>query len=143
MTERSFYQTLRKHLQPKGVHLQRIETSLVQGVPDVNFCYQGVEGWIELKSIGHRTGSGVFKVAHLRPSQYAWIKRRCRAGGLVWLLVKAGQDLVLVHGSRISLIYRHEWPWDQVDKFAHVLSAPVDYDVLLAVLTNRHVVNDD
>ncbi len=63
-------------------HWQAVETwSTGQGVPDVNFCCDGVEGWIEFK----QTKAWAVQV---RPGQVAWIERRARAGGRVFLAVR-------------------------------------------------------
>ncbi len=63
-------------------HWQAVETwSTGQGVPDVNFCHDGIEGWIEFKA----TKAWAVQV---RPGQVAWIERRARAGGRVFLAVR-------------------------------------------------------
>jgi hypothetical protein len=65
-----------------GWHWQRIETSAVgAGVPDLNYCHAGFDGWLELKQCdGWQCG--------LRPEQCAWIARRIRAGGNVHIAVR-------------------------------------------------------
>jgi hypothetical protein len=64
------------------VDWQPIETGIIAGgVPDTNACHEGVEWWIEYKATG--TGRVV-----LRPLQVAWISRRMRAGGRVWVAVR-------------------------------------------------------
>ncbi len=51
------------------------------GIPDMNYCCDGDEGWIEMKQTpGHRVP--------LRPEQVGWIARRVRAGGRVWIAVR-------------------------------------------------------
>ncbi len=51
------------------------------GIPDMNYCCDGDEGWLELKqSPGHRVT--------LRPEQVGWISRRVRNGGRVWVAVR-------------------------------------------------------
>jgi|SRR5215207_8880072 len=61
---------------------QSIETAMTgSGVPDSNFCSEGVEGWIENKQM-----SG-WKVP-LRPDQIGWITRRCRYGGRVFIAAR-------------------------------------------------------
>lgn len=63
-------------------HWQSIEVGTVgRGVPDSNFCWEGTEGWVEFKCT--ETNS-----AHLRPEQVAWISRRHRAGGRVFVAVR-------------------------------------------------------
>lgn len=70
----------RQHL--KGFHLVSVETGLTgMGVPDMNYCYGGIEGWIENKWC---KGWQV----HMRPEQIGWILRRKRAGGNVYVAVR-------------------------------------------------------
>lgn len=66
-------------------HWQSIETgSTGRGIPDVNYCFEGIEGWIEFKATeGWRVD--------VRPEQVAWIERRGRAGGRVFLAVRRAQ----------------------------------------------------
>lgn len=64
------------------VHWQSVETwSTGQGVPDVNFCYNGVEGWIEMKKTHGWT-------VNMEKEQVAWIERRQRNGGRVYIAVR-------------------------------------------------------
>lgn len=71
----------KKHL-PPGSDLQPVETwSTGQGVPDLNYCIAGAEGWVELK------GTATNKVI-ITPQQVAWAERRLRAGGRVFLTVR-------------------------------------------------------
>jgi hypothetical protein len=76
------------------VHFQSVETwSTGQGVPDLNYCSIGVEGWIELKK-----SDGW--VVDFSPQQIAWIERRLRAGGRVFVFVRrAGDELFILPGS--------------------------------------------
>lgn len=73
-------QLFRKHL--PIIHWQSIEVpSIAKGVPDCNGCYEGVDFWIEnKKTIGYTIG--------LRPEQVAWLDRRGRCGGTVFIAVR-------------------------------------------------------
>ena len=69
-----------KHL--PMAHWQGIETGGTgRGIPDLNYCLDGQEGWIELKS----TAAWAVKI---EPGQVAWIERRARAGGRVFVAVR-------------------------------------------------------
>jgi hypothetical protein len=46
--ESLLFQRLKQHT--KNIHFTRIESSTVQGIPDVHGCGNGVSFWIELKS---------------------------------------------------------------------------------------------
>ena len=66
-------------------HWQRIETGGVgRGIPDLNYCVGGIEGWVE----GKRVTSGRRLDSPLSPEQSAWIERRARAGGRVTIAVR-------------------------------------------------------
>lgn len=59
-----------------------VETSGTgRGVPDLNYCLNGYEGWIECKATDTRA-------VDLRPEQVAWLERRARAGGRVTVMVR-------------------------------------------------------
>lgn len=63
-------------------HWQSVETwSTGRGVPDLNYCCDGAEGWIEMKRVnGWR--------CRIDPEQIAWMERRIRAGGRVFLAAR-------------------------------------------------------
>lgn len=109
------------HDKIKG-HWQAIETGGVgKGVPDSNFCIDGVEGWIEFKKTDH------WKPV-IRPEQMAWIHRRVRAGGNVWIAVRRKKDeLWLVQGKWVVELHDlglkgvealhwsdNNWDWDYI-----------------------------
>lgn len=118
----------------KGAHFQPIETwSTGQGVPDVNVCIDGVESWIENKS----TSANAIKFETM---QIAWIERRLRNGGRVFIAVRrrtvAGprkgapvDELHVFRGSAVRALALHglagtvpslrpsgngpaRWPWE-------------------------------
>jgi hypothetical protein len=63
-------------------HWQSIETGGTgRGVPDSNYCINGKEGWVEFKCCDAQ------KVV-IRPEQVAWIHRRVREGGRVWIATR-------------------------------------------------------
>lgn len=76
------------------VHWTPIETGgTALGVPDLEGCYKSRQVWIEMKKADHWT------VDKVRPNQVAWIERRIRAGGAVFLGVRrAGRELWLLDG---------------------------------------------
>jgi len=66
----------------RGFHWQAVETPETgAGIPDSNFCSEGREGWIEFKKT-----SGW--ACPLREGQVAWIHRRVRSGGRVWIATR-------------------------------------------------------
>ena len=67
-------------------HLQPVETGLIStGVPDMNFCVDGAEGWVEMKQTD---GWAVT----LEPEQISWLCRRARNGGRVFVAVRRWHD---------------------------------------------------
>jgi hypothetical protein len=97
----------RKHL--PMVDWQPVETGVISsGVPDVNGCYRGVEWWMECKA------TAAFGV-RFQPHQPAWIHRRYRAGGRVWVAVRRQHgggvrrgppvdELLLVPGQHVLVL---------------------------------------
>lgn len=85
-------------------HWQRVESAATsQGIPDCNYCIDGVEGWVECK----QTHAWAVKV---QPLQSGWIHRRTRAGGRVWIAVRRWQntqmtdELWLVPGDQCGIL---------------------------------------
>ena len=72
---------LRKHL--PTIDWQPIETrgSTGTGIPDLNYCDDGHEGWIELKKV---RGNRVL----LTPEQATWAHRRRRNGGRALVMAR-------------------------------------------------------
>lgn len=72
--------------------------ALGSGVPDTNFCHEGVEGWVEFKKLNK---NGI----DLRPEQIGWIKNRIRHGGLVKVALRMPDlaDMLLIFdGSMVT-----------------------------------------
>jgi hypothetical protein len=70
---------------------QRIEDSISMGIPDVNFCIDGVEGWIELKEIPawpKRKDTIVTFRSPWTKEQRFWARKRGQHNGNIWLLVR-------------------------------------------------------
>src|SRR6266576_852567 len=77
------------------------------GVPDSNFCADGVEGWLEFK----QTKAWAVGV---QPAQVGWTERRLRAGGHVMVAVRrlvtsgprkvAADELWLLPGSQLRTL---------------------------------------
>ena len=86
--ETRFWKWLSGVLPPEG-HFSRVEPPPSPGIPDVNFCLRGAEGWMELKV--RRAVQYPFKTrALLRASQRRWFKQRIDAHGRVLACVLIG-----------------------------------------------------
>jgi hypothetical protein len=124
----------RKYL-PK-VHIVTIESGFTeQGIPDLNFCRNRVEGWVECKKTSGWT-------VNLRPEQIGWLLRRRRCGGNCYVAVRrmvketkrltAADELWLFDGAYAAELKAHglrgvkpllqspngpsRWDWDAVAK---------------------------
>ena len=71
------YQTIKTNL--KNVHFTRIESTTINGIPDVNACKNGNECWLELKCNSDKN-------LGLSKHQIVWIYNRTKAGGKVFIL---------------------------------------------------------
>ena len=98
-------------LNPRGYHFQAIETgSTGRGIPDLNGCIDFTEFWIEFK----KTSANAIQIS---PEQVAWILRRKRAGGNVYIAVRkkcskgprreAKDELWLIDGSSAADVKEH------------------------------------
>lgn len=104
---------------------QAIESGITgSGIPDSNYCTDGVEGWLEFKRTLGWTVS-------FQPYQVPWIMRRCRAGGRVHVAVRqvrrGGDVLWLYHGLMAATLeeaglqgaaaigrWDEPWPWKEI-----------------------------
>jgi len=102
MTEKTDYKRLRKNMKQPLDRLDRIENVVGVGTPDVNYCIEGVEGWIEIKSPSapKRKTTAVLKSQHnLNQDQKNWFKSQFNAGGTAWILLCMKTKWILVSGS--------------------------------------------
>ena len=75
--ESLLFQRMRKHI--KKAHFTRIESSTIQGIPDVHGCIDSKSFWIELKSTED-------KLPVLSKFQMAWAYEYQRHGGNIFIL---------------------------------------------------------
>ena len=78
----------------------RVENPAWPGTPDVSWCIDGVEGWLELKQINHwpKRIDDILVVSHFTPQQRMWLTRRHNAGGRTHLLIKVDVEWILLRG---------------------------------------------
>jgi hypothetical protein len=93
--ESRMWQTLRPLLEE--LDPIRVENLSSVGTPDVNY----VGGWIELKCLRAwpKKPETIVRVDHFTPEQRAWILRRCRAGGKVFVILRVANDWLMFEGS--------------------------------------------
>ena len=93
MSENKFWDSIKQHIGGRG-HFSRVEShETSSGIPDVDFCIDGVEGHIELKY-------SVNKVPKIRPSQGRWFRYRVMRGGNPWLLCH-----IVINGENRYLLF--------------------------------------
>ena len=101
-SEANLWGRVRKGLAPFG-HLQRVECGMTvgPGVPDVNFCFGGMEGWMELKHADPpvRASTVVFGSQRgMDADQIDWLVYRRKCGGNAWIFIQLGKWLLLIDG---------------------------------------------
>lgn len=98
LAEKDFWATVRKHLGPHG-HLVRIEDLLAEGVPDVNYCINGAEGWLELKWVEKWPvrETTPLRIPHYTKAQRLWHYMRGSAGGRMFIMVKVDNEYFVFH----------------------------------------------
>lgn len=96
---------------------QRHEDRHSPDVPDVSFAMQGIDGWLELKTLAawpKRSTTQVY-LEHLTSGQVNWLERRgSRGSGRVWLLLAVGTEMaeaewLLVPSTRVRTLYEREY----------------------------------
>ena len=91
--EKQIWQTIRSKL--NDFFIQRIETSIERGIPDVHYCVQGVSGWLEGKYLKSPKRENTKLKLKLSIEQIAWHKSYSYNGGLVYLIVKKDKQIYL------------------------------------------------
>lgn len=94
---------LRSHCLSLGTvppHWDRIESVVGSGIPDLNWSWNGKEGWIELK---HRSSPPVnpetpVVIESINPHQRLFWRQRWESGGSVFVLVRIGMEWMLFSG---------------------------------------------
>lgn len=99
-----------------GADLTRIENAVQLGTPDVNGCVFRTDFWCELKAMERwpKDPMAPLRIPHYTRNQRLWIRRRGKAGGRVFLLL------------RVTLPV-HEWllfGWEAA--YAQVGNVPAD-----------------
>ena len=91
--EKQIWQTIRSKL--NDFFIQRIETSIERGIPDVHYCVDGVSGWLEGKYLQSPKREKTKLKLKLSIEQIAWQKSYSYNGGLVYLIVKKDKQIYL------------------------------------------------
>jgi hypothetical protein len=93
MSEKAAVRTLVSKLANTTTHLQRIEDALSTGIPDLNFCFDSIEVWIEVKYLAKLPVKRLTPVKiGLKQPQALWLSKRNRCGGNAFIVVRCAFD---------------------------------------------------
>ena len=128
--EKQIWQTIRSKL--NDFFIQRIETSIERGIPDVHYCVQGVSGWLEGKYLKSPKREKTKLKLKLSIEQIAWHKSYSYLGGIVYLIVKKDKKIYLFDsddGEALAKgVTREDWEKKALakdwDKIRIILSSP-------------------
>ena len=89
--EKSVWAWLRDGAKPirRDLHMHRVENEVEVGCPDVEGCYRASAFWTELKACPEPGPKGGVNVK-ITDRQMDWLRKRRKAGGLAWLLIRVG-----------------------------------------------------
>lgn len=83
-----------------GVHIQRIENAVDTGTPDVEYCHEGRQGWIELKVAKKPARAATpVRIRHFSKEQRLWHRDRVKSGGRSFILVQVEREYFLFTGT--------------------------------------------
>jgi hypothetical protein len=106
MSEKNAYDSLKKVVSPLD-RIDRVENVLVDGMPDVNYCTEGVECWIEIKNPKEpkRDTTPLFGSNHkLSAEQKNWMLRQMNAGGKAFILISTNKRWMLIDGKHADRV---------------------------------------
>jgi hypothetical protein len=107
MSEKIAYKALKEKLFDRTHdRIDRIETG-VDGIPDINFCINGKEGWIELKcpTEPKRPTTKLFGSNHkIGQDQKNWFIRQFKAKGRAFILLSTDVRWMLFLPSSIEFL---------------------------------------
>ena len=95
--EKNLWKQIRDKL--NDFFIQRIETAIERGIPDVYYIYKGQSGWIEGKYIKQPKRKTTKLKVKITVEQIAWHISHARHGGISYFLIKKGRDVYLFKGS--------------------------------------------
>lgn len=101
MSEKNAYHTFYKNIRQGRDRIERVENGIGVGAPDINFCIEGKEGWLELKSPMEpkKASTPLFGSNHrVSQDQKNWFLRQHQAGGFCAFLVVTDKRWMLIPG---------------------------------------------
>jgi hypothetical protein len=116
-----------------------VENPMVPGMPDVEF----VGGWVELKYVPNypkRKYITPIRIDHFTPIQRAWIRRRAKYGGRVFVVLRVEDDWFVLPGAKAANHLGIDWVLRDLRAnalYSTEKSLPKQ-EKLLAVLSDRN-----
>jgi hypothetical protein len=105
MSESSIYARLKERITRPTDRFERVENGMGAGMPDVNYCICGVEGWIEIKypEEPKRPTTALFSGNHhVSVEQCNWMLKQSNAGGISWLFIATKLRLMFIPGAKVG-----------------------------------------
>ena len=128
--EKQIWQTIRSKL--NDFFIQRIETQIERGIPDVHYCSAGQTGWLEGKYLRSPKREKTKLKLKLSIEQIAWHKSYTHHGGLVYIIVKKDKEIYLFpssEGETLAIgVTREEWEQKAIAK---------DWNTIKKILSNK------
>lgn len=125
-------------------HFERIEShETAIGTPDVNYCINGYNNYIELKHTKSEKKGFI-----LRPSQCGWFRKRVKAGGQPWLLAQSdipgkSRGIVLIAGTNVPPLVHTINIMDWLKTGIMVWKDKIDIDNLIEFLKYYLIVDQE
>ena len=145
--ETSVYKKIRANICGPTDRMERVENGLIAGMPDVNYCLDAQEGWMEIKSPTEpkRASTALFASGHpVSIEQINWMHVQHMAGGVSWLMIGSDKRMLMIHGGRVAaLVHRiNEMTVSELEKIAEwkapvPLNDSVFWRTLRELLTQR------
>lgn len=114
MNESGVWAQLKEKMKFTGWHAVRIESSSGNGVPDVTYGLQDINGWIELKYIKEwpKRATTLVKLP-LRPEQKFFFQKRGELSGNVWCFIRIQDTFFLLSYKEALEAAYHGWTKDE------------------------------
>lgn len=96
-------------------------------MPDINYCYFSVEGWLELKC-----GPEI----DVRAAQVMWMEERIEAGGFPLFLFQYGDLFIVAPGSAAAAIRAEPHEENVLRHAAVIWQGKIDPQAFLRTLRN-------
>lgn len=145
-SEHALWTTLRSNLSVYG-RLQRIESPLVKGIPDVIYCLLGQTGWLELKELGAwpvRPTTNL-RIPTLELEQILFMEtwEAAPSNGSAHLLLQVDRTYLLLNSKMARKIYERSAVRAEIEANALVRGeAKLPTRALVKVLTKRDLLSD-